>query len=166
MTDRLSESMKRVGEVAGGVSVGEFLTSGLEQAAQLIERMADGLKEFAKSSLEVRASREVLQNQQRSMLESQGKAALGPELDKLVRDMEGRETMIRYERLVTTSNQLLSAAPQRFQNVEQIHKMLGQLADVSRTLALWDLASHSLTTILAEGQVDAQHLRELSVDTG
>ena len=80
--------------------------------------------------------------------------------------MEGRETPVRYTQLLTTSNLLLSAAPERFKDVDSMHKMLGQLADVSRDPEAFSMVSQACTRILAEGKVDAQHLNEMSIDTG
>ena len=165
-TDKLAESMKRVAEVAGGFSIGEMISSGLEEAAHLIERMADGMKEFAKSSLEVRATREVLQNQQKAMLESMGRGGQFVDIDTMIRNAEGRETMIKYSQLMATSNLLMSSDPARFNTVEKLHKELGQLSDISKDPTTFDAAARALSRIYAEGRVDAQHLRELSVDTG
>jgi hypothetical protein len=123
-------------------------------------------EEFMRGAFEVRAERGVLQNQLRTLSESQGRGFLSSQIDTLLRNMEGRETAVRYEPLLETTNMMLSAAPQRFQNIEQVHKMLSQLADVSRTPQAFAMVSQAFTRILAEGKVDAQHLNEMSIDTG
>jgi len=164
--EKFQSSLKRIGEIAAGVGAGELLAKGFEKALGFAERIADTVKEFGVHSLEVRADREVLQNQQHAMLASMGRSDMGPELDAMFRNMEGRESSIKYKQLLSTSNLLMSSAPQQFGNVESMHKMLGQLADVSKDSATFDLATHSITRILDEGKVDAQHLNELSVDTG
>jgi hypothetical protein len=162
----LEGSLHRIGETAAGVTLGEAFMTGLEHAAELVDRMVEGLIEFGKQSLEVRAGREVMQNQLKAMLESLGKQSMGPQIDMLIRNMEGRQTMIRYDQLMKTVNLLLSSAPQRFAGLDAIQKMLSQLSDVSKDVSTFDLATHALTRILAEGKVDAQHLNELSIDTG
>jgi hypothetical protein len=125
-TDELNAAMKRVHEIATGVFSGEVLFKGLEKATELVERMGDAMKEFAKSSLEVRASREVLQNQQKAMLESMGRGSQFGDIDMMLRNMEGRETMIKYSQLMSTSNLLMSSDPSRFNTVGKLHKELGQ----------------------------------------
>ena len=123
-------------------------------------------EEFVRGAFEVRAERGVLQNQLRSVTEAAGRGFMAPQIDTLLRNMEGRETPVRYKQLLETSNLLMSAAPERFQDVGQMHKMLGQLADVSRDPAAFSMVSQAFTRILAEGKVDQQHLNEMSVDTG
>jgi hypothetical protein len=68
--------------------------------------------------------------------------------------------------LLETANLLLAAAPGRFKTTADVHKMLGQLADVSRTPEAFGMVSQAFTRILAEGKVDAQHLNEMSIDSG
>lgn len=123
-------------------------------------------EEFVRGAFEVRAERGVLQNQLRSVTEAAGRGYMAPQIDTLLRNMEGRETPVRYKQLLETSNLLLSAAPERFKDVGAMHKMLGQLADVSRDPEAFSMVSQAFTRILAEGKVDQQHLNEMSVDTG
>jgi hypothetical protein len=91
---------------------------------------------------------------------------MAPQIDTLLRNMEGRETTVRYKQLRETSNLLLSAAPERFKDVGAMDTMLGQLADVSRDPQAFSMVSQAFTRILAEGKIDRQHLNEMSVDTG
>jgi hypothetical protein len=114
----------------------------------------------------VRAERGVLQNQLRSGTEAAGRGSMAPQIDTLLRNMEGRETTVRYKQLRETSNLLLSAAPERFKAVGAMDTMLGQLADVSRDPQAFSMVSQAFTRILAEGKIDRQHLNEMSVDTG
>jgi hypothetical protein len=108
----------------------------------------------------------VLQTQLRTLTEAAGRPQLAAGIDTLIRNMEGRETPVRYQPMLETANLLMAAAPERFQSVDQMHKMLGQLADVSRSPESFGMVSAAFTKILAEGKVDAQHLNEMSIDTG
>jgi tape measure domain-containing protein len=180
MSRRMGENFKKAAEQAR--EAGEKITKNLAGAFDKISEKAMHLtgigglistvgaafagEEFVRGSWEVRAERGVLQNQLRSVTESQGKGGLAEQVDTLLRNMEGRETAVRYEPLLETTNMMLAAAPERFKNVDQIHKMLGQLADVSRTPEAFGMVSSAFTKILAEGKVDAQHLNEMSIDTG
>jgi tape measure domain-containing protein len=123
-------------------------------------------EEFLKGAFETRAERGVLQTQLRTLTEAAGRPQLAAGIDTLIRNMEGRETPVRYQPMLETANLLLAAAPERFQSVDQMHKMLGQLADVSRSPESFAMVSSAFTKILAEGKVDAQHLNEMSIDTG
>ena len=123
-------------------------------------------EEFVRGAFETRAERGVLQNQLRRVTEAAGCGFMAPQIDTLLRNMEGRETPVRYKQLLETSNLLLSAAPERFKDVGSMHKMLGQLADASRNPEAFSMVSQAFTRILAEGKVDAQHLNEMSIDTG
>jgi hypothetical protein len=123
-------------------------------------------EEFVRGAFEVRAERGVLQNQLRSVTEASHRGFLAPQIDTLIRNMEGRETPVRYKQMLETSTLLLSAAPNRFKDIGSMHKMLGQLADVSRDPEAFSMVSQAFTRILAEGKVDQQHLNEMSVDTG
>jgi hypothetical protein len=162
---RAGESIKKAFEPfhRGLEKIGEF--SGITGILGGIGG-AIAAEEFARGAFETRAEREVLQNQLRSMTESMGRAGLDKDIDMMIRGMEGKETPVRYDELMKTSTLLMGADRNRFQNVEQVHKMLSQIADISRSPEAFGLASASITKMLAEGTVDAAHLRELSIDTG
>ena len=123
-------------------------------------------EEFIRGAFETRAERGVLQNQMRTLAESQGHPGLDKEVDTLIRNMEGRETPLRYDAMMKTASLLMSAAPERFGDIESVHGKLKQLADVSRDPEAFGMVSQAYTRILAEGKVDAQHLNEMSIDTG
>ena len=93
----------------------------------------------------MRAERGVLQNQLRSVTEAAGRGSMAPQIDTLLRNMEGRETTVRYKQLLETSNLLLSAAPERFKDVGAMDTMLGQLADVSRDPQAFSMVSQAFT---------------------
>jgi hypothetical protein len=164
--EELANSFKRVQEVAAGVFEGEFFLGALEKGLDIVKEIGSSIKEFGISSLDVRGKREVLQNQQRSMLESLGRGGQFGELDMMMRNMEGRETMIKYSQLMASTNRLESSAPGRFDSVEKVHSMLAKLSDVSKDPATFDLATQAFTRILAAGKLDAKHIQELGFDTG
>jgi hypothetical protein len=179
-TRRMSENFAKVGEA--GKKAAEKIQGSLAHAFDSIVEHGMHLtgiggllagiggafagEEFVHGAFETRAERGVLQNQLRSVTEATGRGFMAPQIDTLLRNMEGRETAVRYKQLLETSNLLLAAAPNRFQDVGSMHKMLGQLADVSRDPQAFSMVSQAFTRILAEGKVDAQHLNEMSVDTG
>ena len=49
----LHDAFGRIGEIAGGVAIGDLLVSGLERGVQLVESMAEGIKEMAIHSSEL-----------------------------------------------------------------------------------------------------------------
>jgi tape measure domain-containing protein len=179
-TRRMRENMEKVGEA--GKKAAEKIQGSLAKAFDSIVEHGMHLtgiggilgsiggafagEEFIRGAFEVRAERGVLQNQLRSVTEAAGRGYLAPQIDTLLRNMEGRETPVRYKQLLETSNLLLAAAPERFKDVDAMHKMLGQLADVSRDPQAFQMVSQAFTRILAEGKVDAQHLNEMSQDSG
>jgi len=162
----LSDSFKRIGEIAAGVFSGEAFLGALEKGLDLVKEMGEKIGEFGIGALEKQAAREVLQNQMHAMLSSMGRAGMAGPLADMMRNMEGVETSQNFNQLMGTSTRLLSASPDRFKNVESVHHVLAQLADVSKDSATYDLATASITKMLAEGRVDQQHLREFAVDTG
>src|SRR5580704_14883326 len=58
--DRLSSSMRRVGEIAAGISIGETIVSGLRTAIGLAEQLGERFMEFAHTSSEVSAQWELM----------------------------------------------------------------------------------------------------------
>jgi hypothetical protein len=164
--EQLGNSFKKAGEIAAGVFAGEAFLGALEKGLDIVKEIGNSIKEFGISSLEVRGKREVLQNQQRSMLESLGRGGQFGDLDMMLRNMEGRTTMIKYSQLMAATNRLESAAPNRFNSVESVHNMLNKLSDVSKDPATFDLATQAFTRILAAGKLDAKHIQELGFDTG
>ena len=156
------ETFKEIGgEVAKGLGFGVgFSIPGMVAGG------IEATKEFGAQALEVRGEREALQTQLRTILESQGKPLLTPQIDTMLRNIEGREVPEKYVDLLKATTMLFSAAPSKFANVDQLHTMLTQLADISRTPEAFSLATQAFTRMLAEGKVDAAHLRELAVDTG
>jgi hypothetical protein len=162
----LGNSFKRVQEIAAGVFEGEFFLGALEKGLDIVKEIGNKIKEFGVDSLSVRGKREVLQNQSRSMLESLGRGGQFGDLDMMMRNMEGRETMIKYSQLLASTNRLVSSAPGRFNSVESIHGMLGRLSDVMKDPATFDLATQAFTRILAAGKLDSKHIQELGFDTG
>jgi hypothetical protein len=155
MADRVKESLLRIGE---------FATGGL--LADGIEGLIEKFKEFGKGSFEVRADREVLQNQLHAVLNSQGTGYLQSGIDMMIRRFSDNEAAVKFEPAMEMVSQLLAAAPGRFKDVASIHEKLGQIADLSKDEATFKLAGQAYTRMLAEGRVDATHLREISVDTG
>jgi hypothetical protein len=122
-------------------------------------------EEFVRGAFETRAERGVLQNQLRLMTEARGKPGMAQEIDTMIRNFEGREGPQRYDQLMKATTLLLSSAPERFGNTQQVHRMLSQLADVSRDPEAFSMATQAFTRILAGGKVDQAHLRELLPDT-
>jgi len=149
------------GEVAKGLGFGVgFSIPGMVGGG------IEATKEFGAQALEIRGEREALQTQLANILKSQGKPLLTPQIDTMLRNIEGREVPEKYTDLLKATTMLFSAAPSKFANVDQLHTMLTQLADISRTPEAFSLATQAFTRMLAEGKVDAAHLRELAVDTG
>jgi hypothetical protein len=140
---------------AGGFGLAELVGGGIEN-----------VKEFARGAIETRGDREVLQNQIRTMSESRGHAYLAGDIDTMIRNMEGRETPQTYNQLMEATALLMSSAPKLYDNVGKLHTQLTKLADVSRDPKAFGLVTQAFTRILAEGKVDAQHLNEMSIDTG
>jgi hypothetical protein len=149
------------GELAKGLGFGAGFG-----IAELFGGGIENVKEFARGAIETRGDREVLQNQLRSMTESRGKASLAGDIDTLIRNMEGRETPQTYNQLMEATTLLMSSAPKLYDNIDKLHGQLLKLADVSRDPKAFGLVTQAFTRILAEGKVDAQHLNEMSVDTG
>lgn len=164
--DKLSGSMRRVSEIVAGVGIGEFLTKGLESAVDVAGELVGKMKEFTAESLKIRAEREVLQNQQKSMLESFGRGGQFAGMDMMLRNMEGRDVALNYAQLMSATNLLLSSAPKRFSDPEKMHTMLREIGDVSKNPATFDLATYALTRMLAGGKLDARHINEFAQDTG
>jgi hypothetical protein len=106
----LATSFKRIGEFAAG----ELIARGFEKALGFAERIADKVKEFGSSSLEVRGTREVLQNQIKSMANSIGNPELASQLDDAIRNAEGRTTPRKYSELMEIGAQLISSNAKRF----------------------------------------------------
>jgi len=165
-SNAFANSLKRICEIGSGVAIGDLIANGFERALAFAEQIADKLKEFSVKSLEEKAHREVLQEQQRAMLGSFGRPGMFGGLDAMMRNMEGQETMIKYDQLMQTANLLMSSSPKLFKSVDSIHKMLHQLADVSKDPEAFKLATQAVTRMLAGGKIDAKHLQELSFDTG
>src|SRR5580693_2792014 len=59
-------------------------------------------EEFVRGAFETRAERGVLQNQLRRVTEAAGCGFMAPQIDTLLRNMEGRETPVRYKQLLET----------------------------------------------------------------
>ena len=179
-TRRMSENFAKVGEA--GKKAAEKIQGSLAHAFDSIVEHGMHLtgiggllgaiggafagEEFVRGAFEERAERGVLQNQLRTMTESMGRTGMDKQIDAMIRNFEGREGPQRYDQLMKATTLLMSSAPERFGDVGQIHKMLGQLADVSRDPEAFSMATQAFTRILAGGKVDQAHLRELSQDTG
>jgi hypothetical protein len=149
------------GEVAKGLGFGAGFA-----IPSMVGAGVERVKEFGAEAVDIRAEREALQTQMRTILESQGKMLLTPQIDTMLRNIEGREVPEKYADLLKATTLLFSSAPEKFTSVDQLHKMLTQLADISRTPEAFSLATQAFTRMIAEGKVDAAHLRELAVDTG
>jgi hypothetical protein len=153
-----TEVMKGIGFGAGFSIVGNI--------SQGIGSIMEGAKEFAHGAVEVHAEREALQSTIHSILSSQGRGGQAAEMDMMFRQFEGQKGPETYQQLSMATTQLLGAAPERFKTVGSVETQLQHLADVSRDATAFSGVTQAYTRILAEGKVDAGHLREMSVDTG
>src|SRR6516225_1638678 len=116
------------GEVARGLGFGAGFA-----IPTMVGAGVERVKEFGAEAVDIRAEREALQTQMRTILESQGKMLLTPQIDTMLRNIEGREVPEKYADLLKATTLLFSSAPEKFTSVDQLHKMLTQLADISRT---------------------------------
>src|SRR6516225_9501649 len=149
------------GEVAKGLGFGVgFSIPGMVGGG------IEATKEFGGEALEIRGEREALQTQLANILKSQGKPLMTEQVTTMLAGIEGKEVPEKYVDLLKATTMLFSAAPTKFTDIDQVHKMITQLADISRTPETFSLATQAFTRMLAEGKVDAAHLRELAVDTG
>jgi tape measure domain-containing protein len=153
-----TEVMKGIGFGAGFSIVGNI--------AQGVEGAMEATKEFAKGAAEIHAERESMQATIHSILSSKGRASQAEEMDTMFRQFEGQKGPETYQQLSQATMQLLGAAPERFKTVASVETQLQHLADVSRDPLAFSGVTQAYTRILAEGKVDAAHLREMSVDTG
>ncbi len=125
----LQQGFTRLSTIVSGVAIGEGLVDGLKEAVGVFEELINKAKEFGIESIKVRATREILQNQQSALFQSLGRGGLSKQVDAMLRNFEGREGIERYEYLMEATNRIVTSNPARFQNVNQIHQMLGILAD-------------------------------------
>src|SRR5262249_15982015 len=89
---------------------------------------------------------------------SMGEPELAAQVDTMIRNMEGRETPLRYEALMSATSALLTARPESFKNAEEIHKRLKELADISRSPEVFGLATQAYSKVLSEGRLDMQEI--------
>jgi tape measure domain-containing protein len=160
--EKFVDTFKDIGkEVAKGAVFGVGF-----EAAGLAGRAVEGGKEFAGEAVSMRAERESMQAQMETILKSRGQMAAFDSIDMMLRNLEGRRIPERYNQMLEASIQLMASAPGKFENVDKLRDMLTKLGDVSRTPEAFSLATQAFSRMLAEGKVDAQHLRELAIDTG
>jgi hypothetical protein len=162
MHESFIDTFKEIGGEVGkglgfgaGFAIPSLVGAGIERA-----------KEFGGEAIDIRGEREALQTQLENILKSRGQMLMTPQIDTMLRNIEGREVPEKYADLLKATTLLFSSAPEKFATVDQLHKTLTQLADISRTPEAFSLATQAFTRMLAEGKVDAAHLRELAVDTG
>jgi tape measure domain-containing protein len=153
-----TEVMRGIGFGAGFSIVGNI--------SQGIGNAMESVKEFAHGAVEIHAEREALQSTIHSILASQGRGGQAAAMDMMFRSFEGQKGPETYQQLSQATSLLLGAAPERFKTVGSVETQLQHLADVSRDATAFSGVTQAYTRILAEGKVDAAHLREMSVDTG
>ncbi len=74
MSQQLGASMRRIGEIASGVAVGDLLASGFERALGVAERIGEKLIEFGRQASELAAKRELMSKGLGNILGDQGLA--------------------------------------------------------------------------------------------
>lgn len=157
----IGESFKRVMETTGGVFLGEKLREAFDKAG-------DMAKEFISSSFEVRATREVLQNQQqaafRSLDTKPGYSLNSKEMDTWIRNQEGQTTPRTYREQMEATN--LLATTGKFKSTSSLEHMVSMLADTSKDSESYALAARAISRMFAGGKLDFRHVGEFAADTG
>src|SRR6516225_6383238 len=116
------ETFKEIGgEVAKGLGFGAGFA-----IPTLVGEGIEKVKEFGGEALEIRGEREALQTQLQTILTSQGKPLMTPQIDTMLRNIEGREIPEKYTDLLRATTMLFSAAPDKFTSVDQVHTMIKQ----------------------------------------
>jgi hypothetical protein len=71
-TDKLGESMRRIGQIGGGVSLGDMLSRGFQTGVDLIGQMVGGMKEMSLEAMKAAESFELLSKGMGAILRDQG----------------------------------------------------------------------------------------------
>jgi hypothetical protein len=120
------------------------------------------LEEVARRGWEVHAEREQSRVLLDTVLKNRGLGGQAQAFNDMLLRFTSDEAKVDYTTAFESTQMMLNSG--KFKGVDDIHKFLGQMADVGGTAAQSKLGLMSIGKMFSEGRIEGKHLQQLAAD--